>query len=69
MLMERKPRCETALESIDAGLQAAAQITVEQGIVEAIIAGRMTREEGQQCLEAYERTFHGTPEMTPNGNE
>lgn len=53
-----KQRHLRALESIDNGIKAAEQITIEQGIREAVAAGRMSEEEGIQCLAAYEQTFH-----------
>lgn len=59
MKVMEKERHLRALSNIDLGIKAAEQITIEDGIKEAIAAGRMTEQEGQMCLEAYERTFHG----------
>ena len=51
--MDRKPRHLIAIESIDAGLRAAEQVTIEDGIREAIKAGRMSEDEGAACIHAY----------------
>lgn len=38
---------------IERGIEAAESITVEFAIAEAIMKGRMTPEEGSECLTAY----------------
>lgn len=58
-LMDKKPRHLRAVEAIDAGLAAAEQITIEDGIRESIKAGRLSPEIGAACLDAYRRTSHG----------
>jgi len=42
------------------------QLTIEHGINQAIDAGRMTREIGKECLEAYARAFKLEPVPDPD---
>ena len=41
-------------------------ISIQDAINEAIDKKRMTLEEGMECLEAYERSFHDTRELYPD---
>jgi hypothetical protein len=50
-----------AVESIDRGLREAEQITIEDGIHDAVLSGRMAPEVGAACLEAYRRTTTMSP--------
>lgn len=56
---EMKPEeHEKALENIDQGIKDAAEITIEASLAEAVRTKRMTQKEAEECLAAYERTFH-----------
>jgi len=59
-----KPRHLRAVEAIDRGLYEAEQITIPDGIREAVKAGRMDPELGEHCIEAYKRTRIGLLGMT-----
>ncbi len=59
MEKQRHLHAVDAIEAIDRGLAEAEQITIEDGIREAIRSGRMTPEIGKACIEAYRRTTTG----------
>lgn len=48
---------------IEKGIEQAQDITVEFAIAEAIMKGRMSPEEGAECLEAYTRTLKSSTEV------
>lgn len=54
-----KPRHLRAIECIDRGLQEAADISVVDGIRQAMAEGRMTQEDGEACITAYRRSRIG----------
>lgn len=57
--MTKQPRHLRAVEAIDKGIAESEQISIEDGIRDAISAGRMSPEEGQACIEAYRATRIG----------
>lgn len=48
-----------AIEAIDQGLKEAEQVTIEDGIHDAVLSGRMTPEVGAACLQAFQRATAG----------
>lgn len=55
--MERHDHAQEALDAIDREL-ARPPISVEDAVLEAVQNGRMTIDEANECIEAYQRTFH-----------
>jgi len=65
--MEKRDHGKEGMDCIDKGLEDTAQITIEDGVKAAIKRWEenpnhplaMSPEEGEECLEAYRRAFHG----------
>lgn len=55
--MERIDHAQIAIDSIDAALESP-PISLEHALMHAVIHNRMTIEEANDCLDAYEKAFN-----------